>query len=31
MNIRRRRGLTGAPLQADEAERVRRLLGDEKV
>jgi cytochrome c-type biogenesis protein CcmH len=31
MNIRRRSGLTGAPLQADEAERVRRLLGDEKV
>jgi cytochrome c-type biogenesis protein CcmH len=31
LNIRRRRNATGAPLRADEAEHVRRLLGDEKV
>jgi cytochrome c-type biogenesis protein CcmH len=30
LNIRRRRNLGGAPLQAAEAERVRRLLGEEK-
>ena len=30
LNIRRRRSPAGAPLQADEAERVRRLLGEEK-
>ncbi len=29
--IRRRRSLASAPLQGDEAERVRRLLGEEKV
>jgi cytochrome c-type biogenesis protein CcmH len=31
LTIRRRRGLASAPLQGDEAERVRRLLGEEKV
>ncbi|MGL6110905.1 MAG: cytochrome c-type biogenesis protein [Rubrivivax sp.] len=30
MNIRRRRTLAPAPLQADEVERVRRLLAEEK-
>jgi cytochrome c-type biogenesis protein CcmH len=30
LNIRRRRGLAGSPLQDAEAERVRRLLGEEK-
>jgi cytochrome c-type biogenesis protein CcmH len=30
LNIRRRRGLASAPLQGAEAERVRRLLGEEK-
>jgi cytochrome c-type biogenesis protein CcmH len=30
LNIRRRRSPASAPLQADEAERVRRLLGEEK-
>jgi cytochrome c-type biogenesis protein CcmH len=30
LNIRRRRSLGGAPLQGAEAERVRRLLGEEK-
>lgn len=31
LNIRRRRNLASAPLQGEEAERVRRLLGEEKV
>jgi cytochrome c-type biogenesis protein CcmH len=30
LNIRRRRSLASAPLQGAEAERVRRLLGEEK-
>jgi len=30
LNIRRRRTLAAAPLKADEAERVRRLLAEEK-
>jgi cytochrome c-type biogenesis protein CcmH len=30
LNIRRRRNLANAPLQGVEAERVRRLLGEEK-
>jgi cytochrome c-type biogenesis protein CcmH len=30
LNIRRRRNLAAAPLQADEAARVRALLGEEK-
>ena len=30
LTIRRRRGSASAPLQGDEAERVRRLLGEEK-
>ena len=30
LNIRRRRGPATAPLQGDEAERVRRLLGEKK-
>jgi len=30
LTIRRRRGPANAPLQGDEAERVRRLLGEEK-
>jgi cytochrome c-type biogenesis protein CcmH len=29
LNIRRRRSLASAPLQGDEAERARRLLGEE--
>ena len=31
LTIRRRRSLASTPLQGDEAERVRRLLGEEKV
>ena len=30
LSIRRRRRLAGTPLQDDQAERARRLLGDEK-
>ena len=30
LNIRRRRTVAAAPLKADEAERVRRLLAEEK-
>ena len=30
LSIRRRRHPANAPLQSDEAERVRRLLGQEK-
>ena len=30
INIRRRRTATAGPLRADEAERVRRLLGEER-
>jgi cytochrome c-type biogenesis protein CcmH len=30
LNIRRRRTPASAPLQGDEAERLRRLLGEEK-
>jgi cytochrome c-type biogenesis protein CcmH len=30
LNIRRRRSPASTPLQADETERVRRLLGEEK-
>ncbi len=30
LSIRRRRPLDSAPLQGDDAERVRRLLGEEK-
>ncbi len=31
LTIRRRRSLSSAPLQGDDAERVRRLLGEEKA
>jgi len=31
LTIRRRRSLSQAPLQGDDAERVRRLLGEEKA
>jgi cytochrome c-type biogenesis protein CcmH len=31
LSIRRRRNLNSAPLQGDDAERVRRLLGEEKA
>jgi hypothetical protein len=30
INIRRRRTAAAGPLRADEAERVRRLLGEER-